>query len=124
MTIQRKVQEILRALNLEKKKEKSEIMEMYLNTIFLSQNCHGVQAAAYTYFGKDVSELTLVECAAIASITNAPTKYDPVINPENNKERRNNVLYRMLELEKITQEEYDKIIELSATHYGTEKICV
>ncbi len=110
VTIQRKVQEILRALNLEKKKEKSEIMEMYLNTIFLSQNCHGVQAAAYTYFGKDVSELSLVECAAIASITNAPTKYDPVLNPENNKERRQNVLFRMLELEKITQEEYDAAV--------------
>ncbi len=108
VTIQRKVQEILRALNLEKKKEKSEIMEMYLNTIFLSQNCNGVQAAAYTYFGKDVSELTLIECAAIASITNAPTKYDPVINPDNNRERRNTVLDMMLKYEKITKEEYDE----------------
>ena len=107
VTIQRKVQEILRALNLEKKKEKTEIMEMYLNTIFLSQNCNGVQAAAYTYFGKDVSELTLIECAAIASITNAPTKYDPVLNPENNAQRRDTVLDMMLKHEKITKEEYD-----------------
>ena len=108
VTIQRKVQEILRALNLEKKKEKTEIMEMYLNTIFLSQNCNGVQAAAYTYFGKDVSELSLIECAAIACITNAPTKYDPVINPDNNKERRNTVLDMMLKYEYITKEEYDE----------------
>lgn len=107
VTIQRKVQEILRAINLEKKKDKTEIMEMYLNTIFLSQNCYGVQAAAYTYFGKDVSDLSLVECAAVASITNAPTKYDPVINPDNNKYRRNLVLDRMLELEYITEEEYN-----------------
>lgn len=107
VTIQRKVQEILRALNLEKKKEKSEILEMYLNTIFLSQNCNGVQSAAYTYFGKDVSELSLIECAAIASITNAPTKYDPVLNPENNKDRRNTCLDLMLKYGKITQEEYD-----------------
>ena len=117
VTIQRKVQEILRALNLEKKKEKSEIIEMYLNTIFLSQNCNGVQAAAYTYFGKDVSELSLIECAAIASITNAPTKYDPVLNPENNKERRDLCLSLMLQYEKITQEEfdaaYDKELELN-----------
>lgn len=117
VTIQRKVQEILQAINLEKKKDKTEIMEMYLNTIFLSQNCNGVQAAAYTYFGKDVSELTLIECAAIAGITNAPTKYDPVINPENNKYRRNIILDRMLELECITEDEYnsayDKELELN-----------
>ena len=117
VTIQRKVEEILRALNLEKKKEKSEIIEMYLNTIFLSQNCNGVQAAAYTYFGKDVSELSLIECAALASITNAPTKYDPVLNPENNKERRDICLSLMLKYEKITQEEfdaaYDKELELN-----------
>ena len=116
-TIQRKVQEILRALNLEKKKDKTEILEMYLNIVFLSQNCHGVQSAAYTYFGKDVSDLSLIECAAIAGITNAPTKYDPVINPENNKERRDTILKRMLELGKISQEEfdsaYDKELELN-----------
>ncbi len=123
VTIQRKVQEILRALDLEKKKDKTEIMEMYLNTIFLSQNAYGVQAAAFTYFGKDVSELTLVECACIASITNAPTKYDPVINPDNNKYRRNIVLGEMLEHGYITQEEYDGAYdkELELNYKGRAK---
>lgn len=115
VTIQRKVQEILRALNLEKKKEKTEIMEMYLNTIFLSQNCNGVQAAAYTYFGKDVSDLDLIECAALAVITNAPTKYDPVLNPENNKDRRDLCLKLMLEYGKITQEEFDSAYDKKLT---------
>ncbi|MCI8590405.1 MAG: PBP1A family penicillin-binding protein [Clostridiales bacterium] len=106
VTIQRKVQEIFMALNLEKKLDKSEILEIYLNTIYLSQRSYGVQAAAKTYFGKDVSELTLVECAAIASITQAPTKWDPIQHPENNQDRRRAVLTQMYEQHKITEEEY------------------
>ncbi len=106
--IQRKLQEIMRALYLDKTKDKTEILELYLNTIYLSQGCYGVQAAANTYFGKDVSELSLVECAALASITQAPTKWDPIQNPDNNKERRNTVLYKMYELGKITYSEYDE----------------
>ncbi len=106
VTIQRKIQEILRALQLEKEKDKTEILEMYLNLIYLSQGCYGVQSAAYTYFGKDVSELTLIECAAIAGITQAPTKWDPIINPENNAYRRDVILNRMYELGKITYQEY------------------
>ncbi len=106
-TPQRKIQEILRALNLEKKLDKTEILELYLNNIYLSQNCYGVQAAAYTYFNKDVSELTLIECAAIACITNSPTRYDPVQNPENNAERRDYILELMLEQGYITQVEFD-----------------
>ena len=107
VTIQRKVKEIFTALELEKTKDKTEIIEMYLNTIYLSQRSNGVQAAAYTYFGKDVSDLSLIECAALAAIPQFPTKYDPYLYPENNKERRNAVLDRMLELGKITQSEYD-----------------
>ncbi len=95
VTLQRKITEILRALSLESKKSKEEILEMYLNTIYLSQGCYGVQAAANKYFGKDVSDLTLVECAAVASITQAPTKWDPIQNPDNNKERRHDVLVEM-----------------------------
>lgn len=106
VTIQRKVQEIFMALNLEKKLDKSEILEIYLNTIYLSQRSYGVQAAAKTYFGKDVSELSLVECAAIASITQAPTKWDPIQNPDNNLERRRVVLTEMFKQHKITEEEY------------------
>jgi len=106
--IQRKLQEIMRALYLDKTKDKTEILELYLNTIYLSQGCYGVQAAANVYFNKDVSELTLVECAALASITQAPTKWDPRLNPDNNQYRRGLVLDKMLELGKITQVEYDE----------------
>ncbi len=104
-TIQRKVKEIFRALTLTKKHSKEEILEMYLNTINLSRNNYGVQAAANYYFGKDVSQLELVECAALAAIPKSPTKYDPVRNPEENKRRRNVVLDKMEELGWITSEE-------------------
>ena len=108
VTIQRKVQEMLMALNLEKVKTKDEILELYLNIVPLSQRCIGVQAAANTYFSKDVSELTLIECCAIASITNAPTRYDPVQHPENNAYRRNLILDFMLEFGYITLDEYEE----------------
>lgn len=116
-TVQRKIEEIFRALNLEKTKTKSEIMEMYLNTIYLSQGCWGVQAASYKYFGKPVSELSLIECAAIAGITQSPTKWDPILNPMNNKQRRDTILSEMLDQGKITlaefNEAYDKELILS-----------
>ena len=95
VTIQRKIQEILRALNLESKRSKEEILEMYLNTIYLSKGCYGVSAAAYEFFGKEVSELTLVECAALASIPQNPTKFDPISKPDNNNKRRDTVLNEM-----------------------------
>ncbi|MBQ8758697.1 MAG: PBP1A family penicillin-binding protein [Clostridia bacterium] len=101
-TIQRKVTEIFRALSLSQKRSREEILEMYLNTIHLSRSNYGVQAASNYYFGKDVSELDLVECAALASIPKSPTKYDPVKNPDNNKERRVLVLDKMAELGYIT----------------------
>ncbi len=107
VTIQRKVKEIMTALELEKVMSKSQILELYLNTIYLSEHCYGIQAAANAYFEKDVSELTLTECAALAAIPKYPYKYDPYINPDNNKDRRLDVLFKMHELEKITDEEYD-----------------
>lgn len=106
-TIQRKVKEIFRALTLTKKHSKEEVLEMYLNTINLSRNNYGVQAAANYYFGKDVSQLELVECAALAAIPKSPTKYDPVRNPEENRRRRNVVLDKMEELGWITSKECD-----------------
>lgn len=108
VTIQRKVQEILRALNLEKVKDKTEIMELYLNLVYCSRGCYGVQSAAYVYFGKDVSELTLLESVAIAGITQAPSKYDPVSNPENNKIKRQAMLNNMYEYGYITKEELEE----------------
>lgn len=117
VTIQRKVQEMLNALNLEKTKSKEEILELYLNIVPLSQKCYGVQAAASTYFNKDVSELSLIECVSLASITKYPTKYDPIQNPENNRERRDFILELMLEQGYITTEEfelaYDKELTLN-----------
>ncbi len=106
-TIQRKVGEIFRALTLSEKRSKEEVLEMYLNTINLSRRNYGVQAAANYYFGKDVADLELIECACLASIPKSPTKYDPVRNPEFNKERRDVVLDKMYELEMISKEELD-----------------
>ncbi len=113
--IQRKLEEIFRALSLEKHKSKEDILEMYLNTIYLSQGCDGVQSAANFYFHKDVSELTLAECACIASITNLPTYYDPIQNPDNNKYRRDIILDEMYRQKYISKEERDaaKAEELS-----------
>lgn len=105
--IERKVQELYLAIQIEKIVDKNEILENYLNTINLGQNTLGVQAAAKRYFGKDVSELTLSECATIAAITKSPTGYNPLTNPEANQKRREKVLSDMLEQGKISQDEYD-----------------
>lgn len=104
----RKIREMLRSLVLETKMDKDEILELYMNSIYLSQGVHGVQAAAHTYFNKDVADLSLAECACIAGITQYPTTYDPIINPENNKKKQITVLTKMLELGYITQEEFEK----------------
>ncbi len=110
--IQRKIQEILRALNFSKEKSREEILEIYLNIIYLSNNCRGVQAASNYFFGKDVSELTLVECAALATIVQNPSEYDPVRFPENNKKRRNEVILENMRKEGyITEAEYQKAIK-------------
>lgn len=103
----RKAREIVRALTIESKMDKNEILEAYLNTISLGNGICGVQVAANYYFNKDVSELNLTECAAIACITKNPSAYNPIGNPETNKKRRRTVLNKMLELEKISQQEYN-----------------
>jgi len=106
----RKIQEIVRAINLERKMSKDQIVEMYMNTIYLGQGCHGVQTAANVYFSKDVSELSLAECASIAGITQYPAKYDPLLNFEAHKEKQEIVLGKMLELGYINQEEHDEAV--------------
>lgn len=106
--LQRKIQEQYLALQIEKQMDKDTIMESYLNTINLGQNCLGVQAAAKRYFNKDVSELTLSECAVIAGITQNPTGYNPITNPEDNSKRRDKVLKNMLEQGYIDQAAYDE----------------
>ncbi len=107
---QRKIREIFRAWGLNTRYSKDMIMEAYLNTLPLSGTIVGVQAGAKEYFDKDVSELTLAECALIAGITRAPTYYSPIQNPDNALERRNDVLYFMLETGSITQAEFDEAV--------------
>ena len=109
-TVKRKVTEVYRALALEKDYSKDEILEMYLNTIYLGNQCYGVQTASRTYFHKDVSELTLAECACLISITNNPSQYDPLRSDwtrEQNRNRQLDVLDAMLAQEKIDQATYD-----------------
>ena len=110
ITVRRKIVEIFRALEFEKNYSKEEILEWYLNIIPLGQRCYGVQSAALTYFGKDVEDLTLAECAALIGITNNPSMYNPYINPENNRERQLWILYEMLDQGVISQEEYDEAV--------------
>lgn len=106
--LQRKFQEQYLALEITKQLSKEEILLRYMNTINLGQNTLGVQAASLRYFNKDVSELTLSECAVIAAITQNPSKWNPISHPENNAERRERVLTKMLEQNFISQEEYDE----------------
>ncbi len=106
----RKLQEQYLALELEENVSKEIILENYLNTINLGSNTLGVQAAANRYFNKDVSELTLSECAVIAAITQNPYAYNPITYPERNAERRAVVLEHMYEQGYITQEEWDEAL--------------
>ena len=112
----RKFQEQYLALELEKylteqgKDAKSVILENYLNTINLGSGCYGVQTASQTYFGKDAKDLTLSECAVLAAIPQAPTRYNPRTHPENNQQRRSKVLSNMLEQGYITQAEYEEAL--------------
>lgn len=114
--ITRKLQEQYLAVKYEKELEetlgskkaaKDYILELYLNTISLNHGLNGVEAAAQYYYGKEVGELDLAECASIAGITKNPSKYSPISNPEANKERQTTVLEKMLELGYITQSEHD-----------------
>lgn len=110
-TAARKIQEISRAVNLEKQLSKDQILELYLNSIYLSQGCNGVQTASQKFFGKPVGELDLAECASIAGITQYPSLYNPLINPEKNKEKQEIVLKKMLELGYINEEEYEEAVK-------------
>lgn len=85
-------------------------MEWYLNRIYLGEGCYGVKSAAQVYFGKELSELTLAECASLIGITNNPSIYDPYLNPEKNKERQEIILSEMLEQGYIEQPEYEEAV--------------
>lgn len=107
----RKIQEQYLALQLEKEESKDWILENYLNTVNLGQNTLGVQSASKRYFGKDVSELSLSECAVIAGITKNPSGYNPITHPEENAKRRKKVLDDMKEQGMISQKQYDKAMD-------------
>ncbi len=106
VTVVRKVNEMLYALNLERHYNKDTIIEAYMNTVYLGNGCNGVKTASEKYFGKDVKNLNAAECAVIASITQFPTKFNPLLHPENNKNRQEYCLKMMKECGFLTNEEY------------------
>ena len=105
-SVSRKVGELMRAADLERKLSKHDILEQYLNVVNLAGGCYGVKTASNAYFSKEPADLTLEECATIAAITNNPTRYDPIRHPEWNKKRRDAILGEMLAQEMITAREY------------------
>ena len=104
--VRRKIKEIFLAFHLESSFSKQEIFEIYVNTIFLGNRSYGIEAAANTYFGKSVGELSIAESALIASLAQLPSRVNPIRNPERTKARRNWVLYRMKILNFITEQDY------------------
>lgn len=121
-TLQRKVQEFWRAIELEKKWEKWQILQTYMNVIVTGPNIYGVQAAANRYFKKDVSQLSLAECTAIAGITNNPTLYDVYTTQGlvNDKARQKDILDIMLELKNISKAEYDAALAEKLVFYDAD----
>lgn len=120
VTLVRKFNEILSALNIEKNYSKDEIIEAYLNTIYLSSGCYGVKTASEKYFGKNVSDLNIAECACIAAITQFPSQYDPLRHPEKNKKRQTWILGQMLKQGYISQEQYDEAINYEMVFTNSE----
>ncbi len=119
-TYVRKLNEILLALKIERELSKDEILELYLNKIFLGHRAYGVGAAAQVYYGKPLDQLDLPQLAMIAGLPKAPSRFNPVVNPERALARRNYVLGRMLELEFITPAEYETAVRspVTATVHG------
>ena len=133
-TVNRKVREIFRALEFDKNNTKEEILELYLNMIYLGKGCYGVQTAAQFYFGKDVSELTVAECASLIAITNNPSLYGPMYDVtytndqgetttprELNKKRQLNILKKMSEVGKDGKAEDGHTPYLTQAEYLTAK---
>ena len=106
VTLSRKIQEILYAIDMERTLDKTQILELYLNVIHFSDQCDGISAASMHYFSKEPRDLTLTEAATIAAITNSPSYYNPIRNPQNNLARRNLILDEMLQQGYISNEEY------------------
>lgn len=114
VSLTRKLREIFRAIELEERYSKDEILESYLNVVNFGGGSRGVQAAANLYFEKNIQDCSLAQCATIAAITQNPTAYNPIYHPENNKARREIVLKEMLEQGKISEQECETAMEESA----------
>lgn len=117
-TLVRKYNEIKNALALERHYSKDEIFEAYLNTVYLDMGCYGIKTGAEYYFGKEAKDLTLMESVTLLVITNAPRKYNPILNYENNLSRAKMCLGYMLEQGKISQEQYDAALAEKLTFVG------
>ncbi len=109
--VKRKLSEAFAAMDLERRYDKTEILETYLNVINLARGCRGIADAAMLYYSKEVSDLNLCESATIAAITNNPARYDPISHPNDNKKRRNLILKCMLDAGYISPEEYYSAID-------------
>lgn len=110
VSLTRKLREIFRALNFEKKYSKDEILEAYLNIVNFGSGCRGVQAAANVYFGKDIKDCSIAQCACIAGITQNPSAFNPFYYPEKNKQRRDVIIKEMFEQGMISKDEYNEAI--------------
>ena len=121
-TFTRKAKEAILAIEIENALNKQEILELYLNKIYLGYRSYGVAAAAKTYFGKELNQLTLSEMAVIAGLPKAPSTMNPLSSPKRALERRNVVLWRMLDQKYITQQEYDAALKepIVASYHGAK----
>ena len=121
-TFTRKAKEAILAIEIENALNKQEILELYLNKIYLGYRSYGVAAAAKTYFGKELNQLTLSEMAVIAGLPKAPSTMNPLSSPKRALERRNVVLWRMLDQKYITQQEYDAALKepIAASYHGAK----
>jgi len=110
-TVSRKLYEVLLANKIEAALSKDQILEVYMNQIYLGQRAFGFAAAARTYFGKDIKDITLAQAAMLAGLPKAPSAYNPIVNPKRAHIRQQYILQRMLDLEYITQKEYDAAVK-------------
>jgi len=119
-TFARKFNEILLALQIERELSKEEILELYINKIYLGNRAYGIQAAARVYYGEDIGELNLAQLAMIAGLPKAPSAYNPIVNPARSLVRRNWILGRMLELDFIDQQLHDEAVNepITARYHG------
>ena len=116
----RKINEILLALQIERELSKDEILELYVNKIYLGNRAYGIEAAAQVYYGKSIQELTLAQLAMIAGLPKAPSAFNPLANPARSKERRDWILGRMLKLGSIDQQRYQQALDepVNASYHG------